>query len=151
MIDLSKYEKIEGREALRRLLDGENIYVDENTFVHLPIYNDLQRVDIVNGKPMSEDDWISITEFIEHEWFIKKPFDVRQAMRDKPDEWVGVYQENDGSLYKVGFDTNRFLAVETELESEASVTYDFPNVRGTYPEDLERCIPIEDVSVNVNK
>lgn len=119
-MDLNKFEKIEGREALRRLLDGENIYVDESTFVHLPIYNDLQRVDIVNGKPKSEDDWISITEFVEHEWFIKKPFDVRQAMRDKPDEWVGAFKHQ-GLWHKIGFNLNQMEVVVSTLKSSALV------------------------------
>lgn len=144
MIDLEKFEKLKGREGLRRLAEGKRVFSKSGIEYTTHPYGYL--LYWAGGS----EEWVSsslgFNELVESGLYTLKPFDVRKAMRDKPDEWVGVYQENDGSLYKVGFDTNRFLAVETELGSKASVVYDFPNVRGTYPEDLERCIPIEDVS-----
>lgn len=148
-MDLTKYEKIDGCEALGRLANGEHIFSKAGVEYKTNAHGFLFYLDYVENK--WETSRIAFNNLVAQGFYIKKPFDVRQAMRDKPDEWVGVYQENDGRLYKVGFDTNRFLAVETELESEASVVYNFPNVRGTYPEDLERCIPIKDASANVNK
>lgn len=149
-MDKTKFDKIEGREALRRLLDGENIYVDENTFVHLPIYNDLQRVDIVNGKPMSEDDWISITEFVEHEWFIKKPFDVRSALVNNPNKWVAVYLGQEcPHWFKVGFDLQAMSVVKTHYSFDVEI--DDKSGKVNYLDDIELeeildlCIDIEDV------
>lgn len=147
-MDLSKYEKIDGREALDRMDKGDEVY-DRSGIKFRKIFGEIKYTR-TDGAFKATDMPIN-TFLFEEDWYVLKPFDVRQAMRDKPDEWVGVYQDNDGRSYKVGFDTNRFLAVETELESDASVANDFSRVRGTSPENLERCTPIEDASVNVNK
>lgn len=164
-MNLDRYEKIDGREALKRLVDGENIYVDESTFFHLPTYNELLKVEIINGKPTSKEDWVSITEFFEHEWFVKKPFDVRQAMIERPNKWVGAYKGPYGTWYKVGFDGMYMTAIFTELEHKIEATHDTDGVRPIFfdysrylsgRDDrtlsvLGSCIPIEDVPEEANQ
>ena len=60
----------------------------------------------------------TFNEIIKNDWYIKKPFDVRQAMRDKPDEWVGIVEKPNGGYLKIGFDSKRFRAVAAYDEYE---------------------------------
>ena len=144
----AKFEKIEGREALKRLVDGENIYVDESTFFHLPTYNELLKVDVVNGKPTSKEDWVSITEFVEHEWFVKKPFDVRQALFDYPNEWVAAYNDERGKWIQVGFDTVSMRPIKAYYGYSGLVKGATAQQATSF--ELDACIAIEDVPEGAN-
>ena len=150
-MDLTKYEKIDGREALRRLANGEKIiretgspyfisdegrFVCDNAAIYRPHVIDLTLDEILN----------------ECEWYIPKPFDVRQAMRDRPNEWVGKFPTGSGVWYKVGFDNYTMQAVEATIYSELAPIYaPKSGVTSLRVNALDACIPIEDVPVNVAK
>lgn len=146
-MDLTKYEKIDGREALRRLANGEKIiretgspyfisdegrFVCDNAAIYRPHVIGLTLDEILN----------------ECEWYIPKPFDVRQAMRDKPDKWVGKYETNNGWM-KVGFDTKHMTAVVAELFKDISVLEASQNayLGGVTIFTLNKCIPIDETAV----
>lgn len=144
-MDLTKYEKIDGREALDRMEKGEEVY-DRSGIRFRKIFGEIRYTALDGGFRATS---MSMNHFLfDEDWYIPKPFDVRQAMRDKPNQWVGLYVTDDRKKYKVGFNPKRFTVVFTEFESEVK-----PDVCGRVPltSELDDCIPIEDVSVNVAK
>lgn len=152
----AKFEKINGREALRRLADGETVYgrdsgvwlmKEDNTIIYK------SRHGVTNAT-------VKLNDFVRNKHLhIKKPFDVRQAMLDRPNEWVGAYKGPYGTWYKVGFDGMYMTAIFTELEHKIEATHDTDGVRPIFfdysrylsgRDDrtlsvLGSCIPIEDV------
>ena len=141
-MNLDRYEKIDGREALRRLADGETVYgrdsaewaINENDEV---IYKSIFGT-CVSGT--------NLNDFVRHKHlFVKKPFDVRQAMLDRPNEWVGAFEDRKGEWHKVGFDTESFMAIETSYDSTVKCEFYAYNVRQATEEEMYACIPIEDV------
>jgi hypothetical protein len=143
-MDLTKYEKIDGREALKRLLGGEEVRdVSDDAFILDGTIFVLVRksgaYEILND---------SLRRILENDWYIPKPFDVRQAMRDKPGKWLGAYQNDEGQLFKVGFDAKHFNVIAKLFNSELPVNTETPGVSFPSPEEIDRCIPIEDVLEN---
>ena len=141
-MNLDKYEKIDGREGLRRLADGETVYgrdsaewtINENGEV---IYQSKFGT-CVSGSYLND--------FVQHKHlYVKKPFDVRREMLDRPNEWVGAYEQQDERWMKVGFDVKRMRPVRTFMNCEAKVNLHDGRVFVIELEDLNLCIPIEDV------
>lgn len=144
-MNLDRYEKIDGREALRRLADGETIYDSYGTryeIVHKPVFDEvgLYYTTKDGGNAKSR---IEVSVVLSNKWYIPKPFDVRQAMLDRPNEWVGAY-EFSGSWFKVGFDSNHMVAIETGFKNDVSVMYHNEFADHVEAILLNTCIPIED-------
>jgi len=138
MMDLSKFEKISGREALRRLADGEKVYTDEHEFIE------------PNHHERCEIRWFFMGE---GEFYIPKPFDVRQAMRDRPNEWVGAFKPAVGSWMKVGFNELCFTVEVRPLIEDGNYlpSHGSNGGYGATESQLNKCVPIEDVPNNVAK
>lgn len=139
-MNLDKYEKIDGREALKLLLDGKTVL---NSFNETHLL-DGDRLVFIRKSGAYETVNDGLKQILETTWYVPKPFDVRQAMIDRPNEWVGAFEFN-GSWYKVGFDSNYMVAVETGFKNNVPVMYhnEFnDNVEAIL---LNTCIPIEDV------
>ena len=147
-MDMTLYEKITGREALRRLLDGEAVYAE--TGEKYKIYPSHDRLYYVPD-PMHHEilSVANVNDVFRDDWYIKKPFDVRQAMRDKPDEWVAAFKTSENDWVKVGFDTSEFTVVGLELSNDAPIesTHDYFKVC-VYGTDLDTCIPLDEVPVD---
>ncbi|WP_290756956.1 MULTISPECIES: hypothetical protein [unclassified Exiguobacterium] len=69
-----------------------------------------------------------------------KRFDVRKEMLARPNEWVGAFQLS-GRWLKAGFRTDVMHAVATPYWDE-SIERVMPQA---FKDELDRCIPIEDV------
>lgn len=140
-MNLDRYEKIDGREALKKLADGETVYgrdsaewaINENDEV---IYKSIFGT-CVSGT--------NLNDFVRHKHlFVKKPFDVRQAMLDRPNEWVGAFKQGE-YWFKVGFDRTEYCAVLTALTYDVKVDVSLDKVHTVCSDRFEKCIPIEDV------
>ena len=138
-MNLDKFEKIDGREALKRLADGQDIFSEFGSRYYLREDSNFLWLQTPNSAGTAG---VSLTEFLMGDWYIPKPFDVRQAMLDRPNEWVAAYKAGAGKWFKVGFNTDAMKAVIEEIECDAKPFWEYDSVR---PGILRDCIPIEDV------
>lgn len=144
-MDMTRYEKITGREALKRLADGEKVIRETGSSYFVCSEGRFVCDNVVLGGPRVTD--LTLDEILnECDWYIKKPFDVRQAMRDKPDEWVAAFKTSENDWVKVGFDTSEFTVVGLELSNDAplNAAHDYFKVC-VYGTDLDACIPLDEV------
>lgn len=145
-MNLDRYEKIDGWQALERFKNGEAVYSFYNNefseFVMAggELYSSPLSKHVQQRNPRT----MTIDAIFKRDWYIKKPFDVRQAMLDRPNEWVGAYQEGERWI-KVGFDVKRMRPVRTFMNCEAKVNLHDGRVFVIELGDLDICIPIEDV------
>ena len=143
-MNLDRYEKIDGWQALERFKEGKAafcFYADEfSEFVM--VGGELYSSPITNHAQQRTSRLMTINHILQREWYIPKPFDVRQAMLDRPNEWVGAYKSGMGFWFKIGFDTDSMNAVYEELESDGLPFWQHNRVR---PSMLKASIPIEDV------
>lgn len=142
-MDMTRYGKIDGFTALTKLAGNERIYNGDGSYFFLDS-DGLQAYDAFMDTTIKSE--YRVNYFINHDWYIKKPFDVRQAMRDKPDEWVAAFKTSENDWVKVGFDTSEFTVVGLELSNDAPInaTHDYFKVC-VYGTDLDVCIPLEEV------
>ena len=147
-MNLDRYEKIDGREAFRQMLDGKEVldctgipYKLENDKL---CYSPKVRDFIMSG--------FTLHDVLIRDWYVPKPFDVRQAMLDRPNEWVGKYSVQDEEKtiwYYVGFDSKNFCALRMKKRNKYGmkepVKWNGGNVVFAIDDDLDACIPIEDV------
>lgn len=147
-MDMKRFTEIGGREALERLTNGLDIY--NNVGVKIKI--DFEKLDytwqtsdnmVYFGEEVNRP--ITLVDLLKETWYVKKPFDVRKEMLERPDSWVGAFRGADGRWHKVGFDTEFMTAVETPFVSTVKVNFDQASVAASNYEELEKCIPIEDV------
>lgn len=137
----AKFEKINGREALKRLLNGEKVYSCESERYRLDPNGNLYY--IPNPTHHENLSFATIKEILSVNWYVPKPFDVRQAMFDRPNEWVAAYNDERGKWIQVGFDTVNMRPVKAYHGYTGGVE----GANGDFPTgyELETCIPIEDV------
>lgn len=140
-MDMTRYEKISGVDVVNQLLAGKHIFNSRGLEYHCE-----------DGVLWSCGDGLCGTvrtpfnELTSRDWYTKKPFDVRQAMRDKPDEWVGaVYKSDRDRWYKVGFDTNYFVAIEAKYDYDGPFELMSIGVERALRETLNDCIPLDEV------
>ena len=148
-IDLTRFEEISGREALRRLADGLSVFekdgaefsFDFETNETVWVRKDGKKF-VGNGNAYP----ITLEAVAGSPWYIKKPFDVRQAMRDKPDEWVGKFRNGEGVWYKTGFDSDAMQAVEANYIFNGPPKYaPSSGVTSLRFNALDACIPLDEV------
>ena len=117
-MDEKRYEKIDGWQALERLKNDELVTREIDGYI---LQTKLIAGLLYEREP-NEDDFdicdIVLNEFIESNWYIPKPFDIRDASLERPNEWVGAYQDlQTRKLYKVGFDKEIMQLVEAEYDN----------------------------------
>lgn len=142
-MDMNRYEKIDGREALKRLADGEEIFSKAGSSYFLRDESNHLWMRTANSMGYAG---VSVCEMLTDSWYIPKPFDVRQAMLERPNEWVGAVSEASGKFYKVGFDTDYFLPVIAPFDDTNDPM--FIRYERATKAALDNCIPIEDVPEN---
>lgn len=144
-MDLSKFEKIDGGlpEALAYMKKSKLAYTEDGYKYTVDASNKLFIFDKNHGLVLCVERYNNL---VQKTWLKKKPFDVRQAMRDKPDEWVGVFQEN-GDCYKIGFDNESYQAVHTLLSNDIKPDLESINVYPCEKEHLIKSISIDDERV----
>lgn len=146
-MDETKYEKIEGGflEALTLMKKGETVY--DHHFQEY-VLSEFNRLLFVDPKGVFRQTLGRFNELSCRSWYIKKPFDVRQAMRDKPDEWVAAYKNFEGKWFKIGFDSESMNAVVEQLEWDGAPFWQHQRAR---PSLFKESIPIEDVPEEVTR
>ena len=139
-MNLDRYEKIDGREALKLLLDGKTVL---NSFNETHLLDGARLVFIrKSGAYETVND--GLKQILETTWYIPKPFDVRQAMLERPNEWVAAFEVAE-NWYKIGFDTTFMQMACASISSEISVDLSEDRVFEVQLSNLINCIPIEDV------
>ncbi|WP_393965774.1 hypothetical protein [Exiguobacterium sp. S22-S28] len=139
-MDLKRYEKVTGHEALIKLLDGERIYNRKGNYWTRKGEGIFVNYEDENGEYEST---IPVIWFVDStvDWYVKKPFDVRAEMLARPNEWVGVYKDESEIWNKVGFCTTYMNVRETsDFEHDS-----FEKTFICLIDDFNKCIPIEDV------
>lgn len=151
-MNLDRYEKLDGFDhALRLMREGKTVAalaLDPDKNQCLQDYKfDKEGVLIVYYAGKFNHSKLSFNRLNDRTWYIKKPFDVRQAMLDRPNEWVGAFLRNDGEWMLIGFDTQVFEATSTpfanlKLDVKPQDDYACQMLSAIY---IDKCIPIEDV------
>lgn len=144
-MNLERYEKIDGWQALERMKNEEKVIREEDGLL---VTYELIAGLIFESDPNEDGPDTSpivLNDLLGSYWYIPKPFDVRQAMLDRPNEWVGAFKNDYGNWCVAGFDTSHFNAVCKNLSGHLPVDTDVPGVGFPSPEELDACIPIEDV------
>lgn len=140
MMDKKRFTEISGHEALKLLSENKKVFPGEGSESSYYILSNKRLVfHDRNGSEYNSN--FSIGDFVEKDWYAKKPFDVRLEMLARPDEWVGAYSAN-GSWFKVGFCSDRMRLVISKYES---LDTPLATTVSNYTHSLNRCIPIEDV------
>ena len=143
-MNLDRYEKIDGWHALERLKNNERVTREvDGMFFEFERTADSVFETITGEKDFDISD-IVLNEFLESNWYIPKPFDVRQEMFDRPNEWVGAFKQGE-YWFKVGFDRTEYCAVLTALTYDVKVDVSLDKVHTVCSDRFEKCIPIEDV------
>lgn len=129
------YEKVDGKTALVKLLEGERIYDNANAYWF--VEGDAVKC---NDSCETYESTIPVRSFLSktNTWYVKKPFDVRAEMLARPNEWVGAYKDEQGNWCKVKFNSKAMTAQDTVMTFKATVFR-------TEESELDLCIPIEDV------
>ena len=140
-MNLDKFEKIDGREALKRLVNGETVFNWCGDSYQIEGGLVIEKT----GKGNEFCANLTLNGVIGADgWYIPKPFDVRQAMLDRPNEWVGAFEVAE-KWYKVGLDTTFMQMACASITSEISVDLSEGRVFEVQLSNLNNCIPIEDV------
>lgn len=143
-MDSKRFEKIESKEqALILLAKGEKLY-DHN---RNEFYYDVKKECVIRhdycGSPQKTN--ITINNFLDKLFYLKKPFDVRQAMRENPGEWVGTFTDEKFNAYKVGLDSKCFWAVKAPVVWNGDCNIEFSVVQLTSADELDLCKSIDEV------
>ena len=142
-MNLDRYEKIDGWQALERLKKNEGITREIDG-----MFFEFERMaDSVFETEAGENDFdisdIVLNEFLETDWYIPKPFDVRQVMLDRPNEWVGAYNDERGKWIQVGFDSVSMRPIKAYHGYTGLV--EGAKAQQATSFELDNCILIEDV------
>lgn len=143
-MNLDRYEKIDAEKLLEVLEAGDSIFSEGEQ-------NSVDEYKVIDGMLHSKlshqfeflRDRSDVLWFLQQDWYIKKPFDVRQAMLDRPNEWVGAYKKTTGEWLKIGFSTYHLTALVAPLKIIMPVSGHRASAATVYI--IDNCIPIEDV------
>lgn len=146
-MDLKRYEKIDGREALERLANGLEIYGFSGLKYQVDfLISDYKlwsgEKECGNGEDTPTP--LTLTEILKETWYVKKPFDVRAEMLARPDEWVGAFRDSKNVWHKIGLDSKYMVAVETRFE-EIKPNWNDDRCDMATLGELKKCIPFEDI------
>lgn len=145
-MDEKRFKRIETKEEVLILLgQGEHLFDHNMTEFYYDKDNEAVMRHDYCGKPQMTS--MPINTFLEYGFYIKKPFDVREAMRERPNEWVAAFKNDDGRWLKVGFNEHHMKVLMASKEYCFSVeragVQDVDYV--PTPKDLDKCIPINEV------
>lgn len=148
------YTQITGREALERLLAGEEIFsvcgyawkISGNVVLARDYVIPVEHHGDTSSTEISA---LQVSAFLDPEdndWYVAPPFDARKEMLARPGEWVAKYSNvSDGAWQYVGFDRHEMIAVESDdLKTLVSFekTYETPATSC-----FDRAIPLDDADL----
>ena len=143
------YTQITGREALERLLAGDEIFSTGGWAWKVIGNKALAR------KYAQTDTYIDcklqVSPFLDpkdSDWYVAPPFDARKEMLARPGEWVAkFFDEDDGEWHYVGFDVNSMSAVESKYLKN-DVDYIFGKlVHKATTSEIDEAIPLDDADL----
>lgn len=105
------YTQITGREALERLLAGEEVFAGTSESWKI-IDEVLVARDCDTSLAFDRADF-AVNSFLDPEdvdWYVAPPFDARKEMLARPGEWVAKYETTSGWAY-IGFDHAEMVVV----------------------------------------
>ena len=143
-MDTTGFEKIDGWQALELFKNGKKSFCYYGNELHevIMVGEDLYSAPVSSHARQKTVRTMTVDAFFRRSWYKKKPFDVRQAMRDKPDQWVAAYKNFEGKWFKIGFDSESMNAVVQQMEWDGAPFWQHERAR---PSLFKECIPIEDV------
>lgn len=141
------YTQITGREALERLLAGDEIFSTGGWAWKVIGNKALAR------KYAQTDTYIDcklqVSPFLDpkdSDWYVAPPFDARKEMLARPGEWVAKYETTYGWPY-IGFDRKNMVAVESVLIKRDPVYNTALSVFAADADDIDRAIPLDDADL----
>lgn len=147
MIDLDDFELIKPKDAIERLLGGDQIFDKHGNVYYM---NKETETMWYKNKNTDHEDYTSLTQMLLQEWYVEKPFDVRKTLVKNPNKWVAVYLGQEcPHWFKIGFDLQAMSVVKTHYSFDVEV--DDKSGKVNYLDDIELeeildlCIDIEDV------
>lgn len=143
-MDMAGFEEIDGWKALECFKNGKKAfrYYGDDLHEFIMVGEDLYSAPVSNQARQKTIRKMTIYALLNCAWYIKKPFDARQAMWERPDEWVAAYKNFEGKWFKIGFDSESMNAVVEQLEWDGRPFWQHERAR---PPLFKECIPIEDV------
>lgn len=145
-MDKSRFTEVKGIEALKILIDGGELTNGGGVVYRLSEELGLHYSHTCDGGWSISS--YTLTEVVaERTWYVPKPFDIRDAALEKPNEWVGAYYEQQSRvLYKVGFDKELMQLIEAEYDNPFDCLYRRPGTNTLNPSiKFEDMFPIEQV------
>lgn len=139
------FTQITGREALERLLAGEEVFAGTSESWKI-IDEVLVARDCDTSLAFDRADF-AVNSFLDPEdvdWYVAPPFDARKEMLARPDEWVAKYERADGWLY-FGLDLNEMVVVGSFNISDAVEFNDINEVPSA--RSINEAIPLDDADL----
>lgn len=141
-MDLKRHQKINGLEAIKIWTKGGVVYDAHGAKYAI----DKEDGFLWYASPFHRCGYDrSFNEIVKNDWYVPKPFDVRKAMINRPNEWVGAWKSPTGEWRKLGLNYQFLEVVETKLSLDLPVDMAYCGTGHPTAEQLENCIPIEDV------
>ncbi|QBL97901.1 hypothetical protein EauM23_00008 [Exiguobacterium phage vB_EauM-23] len=139
-LDMKRHKAIDVEQAAILLIHGHKIFNSSGNSYHID--KDTKIVWMTAGELMG-DTHLSIQELLTGEWYAKKPFDVRQEMFERPNEWVAAYNDERGKWIQVGFDSVSMRPIKAYHGYTGLV--EGAKAQQATSFELDNCLPIEDV------
>lgn len=140
------YTQITGREALERLLAGEEVFSSASPAAWVIIDGNVLWRDCARYE-LFEPSSIGLRAFLDTEdddWYVAPPFDARKEMLARPGEWVAKYERTAGWLY-FGLDLNEMVVVGSFGINDAvefNATDEVPSAPS-----ISKAIPLDDADL----
>ncbi|KTR27928.1 hypothetical protein RSA11_04525 [Exiguobacterium indicum] len=143
-MDMKRYEEITSEEAIKRIINKEEVFdKNEKRFFSLGKSNTVWvQTEHSHGSETSSSGH-TLEDLLDKKWFIKKPFDVRAEMLARPNEWVGSFKLGD-KWQMIGFSPEQ-MSVFGRRYQKNLIEFSTFNTFIPINDELDRCIPIEDV------
>lgn len=146
------YTQITGREALERLLAGDEVFSGEFVESWRLVEGGVSYRDCE-----SDNNWVSsdieLRVFLnpkDNDWYVAPPFDARKEMLARPGEWVAKYFDEDDhrSWNYIGFSSKKMHAATTnDLRIKFEEVIDKNEIDVPFGEDLDNAIPLDDADL----
>lgn len=118
LIDGKLYDRLEGAEVLKALGEGKKLLEPKEGI--LLTLGELSKTVLRSTPDEQSYRWVesdcNVSHLVKNTFYVERPFNVREVMRHRPNEWVGMLEKN-GELYKVAFDEWRFKAVRAPIHA----------------------------------
>lgn len=139
------YTQITGREALERLLAGEEVFAGTSESWKI-IDEVLVARDCDTSLTFDRADF-AVNSFLDPEdvdWYVAPPFDARKEMLARPGEWVAKCQRFLSWAY-IGFDRDEMVVVgSVEIGQSANHT---DAELAIVADEIDRAIPLDDADL----